>query len=476
MAATLRSSPRDVSERGDPGFTLIEALVTVVVLAMVMGALVMIVLDATRSKTSSTNEMEAAQAATAAMEWIVRDLQSAGYEADITYPGTPQPAIAYIDSAQVLICSNQEPYPDSLAGPHGAPQAYAPGGAPRPRPLDGTSWEPPVKYRTGAEIIRYTLDVNNDGQIDATDLAAPLAIDAASTHNPDDYILVREVYGDSAGGAPGDNGGAAERLAPVLRSGDGVPPLFTVYLKSSTTPWDWAAGPIPEDRLSDIDRVLVQVTTASPEPDALHRYAKTTLRTQVQVGRNRPAFLAETYVVDGYVFWDMDRSGTKNGAEPGLPGAGVKLGQTLNTSTNSAGYFLMRVPAGTYTLRHVPLPAFGAWNQPDSFVVTVGPGVTCSFADTATAGGYLVSTAFVDLDSDQTKDAGEVGVEGLQVSVTGGTPAAVTDSNGRARQFVPAGAFTATLYVPGGLTATTPNPYSGTMAIGDSVLVPFALE
>ena len=195
-----RGTPR----RPDSGFSMVEMMVTILILGVVMSVLITILMGAMRSKTSSSNEMEATQAATTAMDWIADDLRTAGYQADITYPGTPQPPVAYIDSMQVLICSNQMPYPDTLSTKRGMPQAYAPDGLPRPKPLDGTTWEPPVKYRTGAEVIRYTLDVNNDGVVDANDLNATLGSDAKRTPNPNDYVLVRQVYGDSTNGALGN--------------------------------------------------------------------------------------------------------------------------------------------------------------------------------------------------------------------------------------------------------------------------------
>ena len=474
-APTALTRPRKVPRGSESGFTLVETMITVIILAVVTATLITIILGAMRSKTSSTNAIEATQAAAAAMDWIADDLRTAGYQADITYPGTPQPAIAYIDSTQVLICQNKDPYPDTLTVRRGMPQAYSPSGAPKPGPLNGTTWEPPVKYRTGAEIIRYTLDVNDDGAINATDLAMPISVDAATTKNPNDYTLVREVFGDSTSGALGNNGGTPEKLALVRPPGATVPAMYTVYFKGNATPWDWGGGPVPAGKLQDIDRVLVQVTTESPEPDTRQRYAQTTLRSQVQVGRNTPSFLANTYLVDGYVYWDKNTNHVQDGGDVGLDNVVVRLGTMFSTITNSGGYFTIRAPAGTYSLKHTPLPAYGNFNSPDSFVVSVGPGVTRSFADTSLAGGYVKSNAFKDLNSNQIQDGGEVGVPGLEVTVSGGSPVAITDLNGKTRQFVKAGAFTVSIKTTDSLICTTANPYSGTMVAGDSVSVDFAL-
>src|SRR6185312_2241558 len=108
------------------------------------------------------------------------------------------------------------------------------------------------------------------------------------------------------------------------------------------------------------------------------------------VGRNKPSFLVNTYVVDGYVYWDKNKDHVQNGVDVGIEDVVVRLGPVYSTVTNSSGYFLLRAPAGTYSLKHTPAPAFGNYTSPDSFVVTIGPAVTRSFTDTALAGGTVV--------------------------------------------------------------------------------------
>ena len=220
--------------RFERGFTLVELMVTLTVLAVVCVALMGIMFGASRSKTATMNHLESIQAVRAGMDLMTRDMRSAGYGADLSY-ATPQSPIAYVDSMQLLLNANLQPYPDNVSA-HTPPLAYNPTGAPRPKPLDGTSYAPPIKYRTGAEVIRWTLDVNNDGVVDASDLAAPDGADAQHTPNPNDYVLVRQVYGDSTGNVAGANGGTTERVALLDKPGSGVPPMFTVYFKGSSTP------------------------------------------------------------------------------------------------------------------------------------------------------------------------------------------------------------------------------------------------
>src|SRR5438477_624718 len=75
--------------------------------------------------------------------------------------------------------------------------------------------------------------------------------EAARTRNPDDFVLMRQVLGDSVGNLAGSNGpDKNEAVALVRKPGGTVAPFYTVYLKGQTTPWNWASGPIPEAQLA----------------------------------------------------------------------------------------------------------------------------------------------------------------------------------------------------------------------------------
>src|SRR5207247_9146185 len=104
-------------------------------------------------------------------------------------------------------------------------------------------------------------DANKPRVADQNDTADNTGVDAQRTPNPNDYVLVRQVYGDSSGATPtpGNNGGSMERIALIKKPGGTVPPLFTVYMKGITTPWDWSSGPVPANQLQNIERVTIQV-------------------------------------------------------------------------------------------------------------------------------------------------------------------------------------------------------------------------
>ena len=247
--------PRGTAAGRAHGFSLVEMMITLLLLGVIVMTLTTVLSLATRSKTATTHSIEATEAGRVAMDMIARDLRSAGYGADRDYAGGPQPLIAYVDSLELLINENLEPYPDTASAGPGTPQADNPSGTGRPHPLDGTAWAPPIKYRTGAEIVRWTLDLNNDGVVDLSDQADVNGVDANRTPNPDDYELVRQVYGDSTNNTSGNNGPVTQRVALVRRPGSGIAPMFLVYLRGSTTPWDWSSGPVPAAQLGNIERI-----------------------------------------------------------------------------------------------------------------------------------------------------------------------------------------------------------------------------
>lgn len=445
------------SGRDDRGFTLVELMITLVVLAMVAASLMVILYAASRSRTGTVNRIESTQSARTAIDMMARDLRSAGYGAD-SY-GTPaQTPIAYIDSTQVLMNANLED--NGGLGP----VAYDPTAAPRPRPLDGTAWQPAGKFRFGAETIRWTLDANNDGVVDASDNAVTAA---ARTPNPNDYMLIRQVYGDSTGNVSGNNGGSQQTVALVSKPGGSVRPMFTVYMKDSNTPYNWASGPVPAAQLGNIQRIVLNVTAPSGKPDSRRQYASTLLTTEVNSMRNTPNFGATLYTIDGYV-WNDNGDGVRQVGELGIPGATLRLGNAYVAYTNASGYFQFRAPAGTYSLKHTPPAGYTLVTSPDSIVVVCPPGGTGSFADRARPGGWVHVYVFDDRDGNGVQNTGEPPLPGITLTLNPGNQVGLSNGSGNDSLFADLGAFTVTATMPDSFVATTTHPLTGTMTNGGS--------
>lgn len=458
-------SHASVRQSRSKGFTLVELMVTITVFGLVAVAITLVMMSSARSKQKTSAEIEAQQTARSAMDIMARDIRSAGYGTDQDY-STPQTAIAYVDSAEIILAQNQLPYPDTTSTPR-SPLAYNPAANPKPFPLNGTAYAPPIRYRTGAELVRYTLDANNDGAVNATDRSSASGADAASTPNPNDFVLLRQVYGDSTGNVANDNGGTTERVALVRKPGGGVPPLFTVYMKGSTTPWNWANGPVPAAQLEDIARVVLKVTASSSRPDAKGSYAELTLTSEVGATRSVPNFGAKTYLVSGYVFNDTNKNYTKDTGEPGISGATVRLGpQTAYTA--GTGFYQFRAAAGSYVLKHTAAAGYGSYSSPDTFNLTISTAaVTRSFADTAASGGWVTVNVFDDVNGDGTQAYTEGWLPSIKVTLTGARGATgTTDANGSVQLFAGTGSYSVAPVPPDSLTPSTTSPLSGTMTNG----------
>ena len=121
--------------------------------------------------------------------------------------------------------------------------------------------------------------------------------------NPNDYVLVREVYGDSSANTIGNNGGAqVERVALVVPPGGSVPPLlFTVYPRGvSRRRGTGTTGPVPASQIQDIERVEVKVRPCCRPRDGKRHHPTTTLSTQINSMRSVPDWGVATYTVSGY--------------------------------------------------------------------------------------------------------------------------------------------------------------------------------
>jgi prepilin-type N-terminal cleavage/methylation domain-containing protein len=465
MIRPLATSTLPRGVRSNRGFTLIELMIGLVIFALMAGTVITVLVTTSKQKTSTANEVGSTQMARLSLQMLSRDLRAAGFGTDITN-ATPQKSIAYIDSMQVLINANMTPFPDTSQVKLGYPLAYNPAGAAKPKPLNGTSWAPPSRYRSGAETIRWTMDLNNDGLVNAADMADDDARDARRTPNPNDYELVREVWGDSTGGVTGSNGPTRDRVGLVKKPGGGTPALFTVYLAGQAAPWDWSSGPVPANRLAEIDRIEVNIVATSPTKGMLQSYSDVRLSTSVSELRNSPNFKWIYYNVNGYVFKDVNKNGVKDAPDVALAGMSLSLGGYLSAVTGPTGFYTFSVPPGTYVLKHEPPANYGILTQPDSFVVTVGPDIQKDFADTLRAGGWLNLTVYNDVDANHSYGGSDKPMVDHPVTLLADDSIVNTDVSGLAQFFLPVGTFQVSAELPDSFFFSTPNPLSVTMTNG----------
>jgi type II secretory pathway pseudopilin PulG len=272
------ATPRTVLTGESDGFSIVEILVAMLITGIAMIGLIFVLQVSAANRYSTLNAIEARTRAAAAMEMITSDLRGAGSGVDAGWT-QPQSAIAYVDSVELMMCGD---FDGGAVAPNDT-LAYSPIGSPRPARLIG-AYAPPIRYRTGAELIRYSLDVNDDGAVDHYDIEDPDGVDVQRTPNPNDYMLVRQVFADSLNDIAGDNGGVIGRVAPIRTPGGGIAPLFTVTFIDGTT-WNWSSGPVPANKLDSIGSITVSVTAESGRADSKGRYGHVTLTTTVSLKR-----------------------------------------------------------------------------------------------------------------------------------------------------------------------------------------------
>jgi prepilin-type N-terminal cleavage/methylation domain-containing protein len=449
------------------GFSLIEMMITLVLLAVVGAVIATVMIGSQRSKAVTEARVEAQQSARFIAGILGNDIRSAGYQIDET-TSPAQTAFAYVDSVEIILNANLVPFPDTMVSAI-APHALDPAGAPIPPRLAASPYRPTVKYTTGAESIRYTLDLDDDGDIDAGDQSHSLAVEAQRTANPNDYVLARAIYGGGSGGVLLNNGGALEKVGLVRGPGPDVPPLFTVYLGANPTPWDWSDGAIPADRLDEVSRIELKVTTESRRAGPGGDYTRTTLTSEINSIRNVPAAGSTIYAVEGWVFDDLDQSTTRDTGEPGIPDAIIRLGTVSVGTSNSAGYYRVSGPPAVYPLVQEVPEGFGAF-APDSVTIDfiASPGdYMHSFADTARSGAWLVDSCFIDVDSDGVRSAGDEPAGGVGMSVAGLTR--TSDSNGFMKVFLSPGSYAVSYTAPESTIVVSANPASVSITAGVDV-------
>jgi prepilin-type N-terminal cleavage/methylation domain-containing protein len=209
-------------KRAQRGFTLVELLVSLAIAAIVVTGMFNLYTNLFKSSVEQDRVLQMQQNARVALDDLERDLRLAGVDVtrdDGTLPD--QAVFAYAAPYEVDFNANLD---NSLAGlkPTAAPDkvpASLPGG-------DTPFYDPSSDYPL-AETIRWTLDANDDGTIDAAD--------RQGATNPNVYRLTRQVYGYNAG--TGTNGPETARAAEGVRGpdlypdGSRPPVLFQYWIK-----------------------------------------------------------------------------------------------------------------------------------------------------------------------------------------------------------------------------------------------------
>lgn len=127
-------------------------------------------------------------------------------------------------------------------------------------------------------------------------------------------------------------------------------------------------------------------------------------------------------VINGNVYKDIDRDGTRDPEDTPIGGVVIELyenGVLVGTTTTDAdgNYSFTNLPSGDYTIRQTQPDGYGS-STPNEVTINLTPGVEQSvdFGETVSS---IAGHVFVDANNDGIRQAGEAPIIGVVVTLTG---------------------------------------------------------
>lgn len=431
---------------------------------------------------SASIQGDSQQSARVGVDLITRDLRTLGFGLELA---GGQRALVYGGPWDLIFNTNVTPAPDDLVNP-GFPLSMNVAMA----PATVAGLYTPTRSYGAAETIRYTLDTNGDGVVDAADNGDD---PEEATPNPRDFVLRKEVYGEQADGT---NGGLGEPVAvvrgPQVDQTNLLPnPLFQYWIDDD----DDDATPEILHGDADADGVLSQAEIAALTPVALTDLPLVTRVVVTVTAEDGEALTPGEYrtrelvssvsfrnairragIITGNVFQDGDGDGVFDPTtEAPIPGVTVRLDVGATATSDATGRYSFKVTPGTYTVTEFD-PAGYTSTTPNavSMGVITGGTAVLDFGDRPGAGvGTIQGHVYDDANTNQVMDGGELGIQGVVVTLHSGQ-SDTTDVYGFYDFAVPIGSYTVVEIDSTGWISTTSNSVAAVLAVdGDVVTVDF---
>lgn len=478
------------------GFSMVELMVAMVVLALVMAGVVAVMMNSDKAKRKTEMISDSQQQGAAALEMMLRDIRTAGYGVPL---GSDQPVIAYATPFEIVFNTNLSPFPDSLGLRQ--PRAYDPDATPVcPNYVVG------VQFGTGVETYRYTFDSDNSGGYASADRADDVF--ETKTTNPNDVVLIRQTYGqmnDNTNNVYSTrNQNVALVLGPASATDTTVIPMFqywyrdvggTLRLHGDTNGDEALTGnerlfTNPDaSRIASIEMITITVTTETRSPVDGNRYRRMTVSTTTNLA-NVPNTTAKMAVSGKLV---IDGTGTV------IEGGKVYLSTGTMQTTDASGEYVFAVEAGGYTITPEKLiDGDGSYyvlkNPQDTGVTVTNVNITdldfryveITDSDMGSSSGTVYNDTIDPIGMaapPPVPTSGERGIAGVTISAYGVAFAAdsttiglstTTDVNGNYSFNLPAGIYTINEADSPGYFSTTPNTVTDTIVNpGDAVTANF---
>jgi prepilin-type N-terminal cleavage/methylation domain-containing protein len=380
------------SKHSDRGFTLMELLVSILILGFILVSFAGLFVLFQRGSAQTKEYTEAQQNTRVALDFITDYLRQAGSHTDY-FRG--QNAIVYAEPYQLII--NADIDNGRVIDGNAPLTALDRGSSPnKVTPAGATLYMPGEDYDSDAETILFTLDSNIDGAISAADRGDdPEEVDL---NNMNLFVLKMFTYGFNR--STGSNVMRQSNLA-LIRGPNLTPtwvipqPLFQYYMDHDDDPttanilWGDSDGSgeldtgeilaltaVPVNQLNHIRRVKVTALGESNVYDERYEtnggFLSVEMTSEVAV---RNVSLTSS-MIRGVVFHDADSDGDMDTNETGLFNVEIRLmGQNKSVKTDNFGRFFFPITAGDYSIQEVDPPGYAS-TTPNLVSITVTSGQT----------------------------------------------------------------------------------------------------
>jgi len=464
----------------DAGFTLLEIMISMVVMAFVLISVAGIFALYQKGSAKTRDYSEAQQNSRAALDIITDHLRQAGSQTDhfrgqrpIVHAGPYQVGLnADIDAGRTI----QGLAPLMAINPATAPNTVPAGGT--------TIYAPTSMFDSEAETIVFTLDSNADGRITSADRGDDAEEDGSNTNL---FVMKKYTYGFDGGSNEVRDANVAMVRGPNLQATWTIPqPLFQYWYDHDDNPstdnrlWgddngngimddseSLAVTDMPDNMLTRIRRIKVTSISESDRYDKSYEtnggYLDVRMISEVYIRNSQ----LTSSMIRGKVFHDADKDGDIDNGENGIPNVEIRIaGQSREVLTDNFGNFYFPLPAGDYSIQEVdPAGYVSTTANLVSVTLASGAGQTVNFGDISTAPfGVINGHVFEDEDKDGVKGIGEKGLSGVLVSLDDGSQV-TSDDMGYYAFTAMQGTYLVVETDPVGYSSTTTN--SGSASIVD---------
>ncbi|MBN1884761.1 MAG: VCBS repeat-containing protein [Candidatus Krumholzibacteriota bacterium] len=470
----------------EEGFTLIEIVMSILVLGFVLIAVSGIFILYQKGSAKTTDHAEAQQNTRIALDFITGRLRQAGSQTDyfrgqlpVVHAGPYQIAInADIDNGQTI--DGQAP----LAALNRAVAQHT-------VPASGTPiYTPADNYDSDAETVVFTVDSNADGLIDAADRGDD---PVEGGNNKNLFVLKQYVYGFNGSGVNEvRESDLAKVRGPNLTATWTIPqPMFQYWYDHDENPATpdllWGDGnadgelsdsealavtEMPANMLANIRKVRITVISESERYEKQYEtnggFLDVTMTSEVFV-RNATRTSA---MISGMVYHDADKDGALDPGETGIPNVEIRIaGQGSNVLSDNFGRYFFPLPAGDYSVQEVdPMGYTSTTANIVSVTLASGQTKSVNFGDVSTTpSGVIEGYVYEDIDQDALMDIGEEGIAGVLVSLDTGAET-YTNDRGYYSFVARQGNYTVVETDPTGFASTTPNSGAASIVAQDDTV------